>query len=93
METKSIILDHLRHKGIQQIRIDFPFNTALNEAAKLTGAKRSYTNKCWRIENTKENLQKIFSAFKGKEWIDATRLKARQELFPKTIAALCIGRQ
>ena len=93
METKSIILDHLRHKGIQQIRIDFPFNTTLNEAAKSTGAKWSYTNKCWCIENTKENLQKIFSAFKGKVWIDATRLKARQELFPKTIAALCIGRQ
>lgn len=82
---KTIILDHLRHKGIQNIRIDFPHDNELNEAVKSAGAKWTSTHKCFYVENTKENTEKIFSAFKNKAWVDITRLKARQELFPKTI--------
>jgi len=84
-EMETIILDHLTHHGIRQIRIDFAFDSALNEAAKTAGAKWSYSKKCWYLENTKENVQKIFTVYKGKAWVDMTRLKARQELFPKTI--------
>ena len=85
MHSKTITLDHLRHKGIQNIRIDFPFNKELNEAAKTAGAKWSFSNKCFYVENTQENVQKLFAAFKNKAWVDITRLKARQELFPKTV--------
>ncbi len=85
MLSKTITLDHLTHKGIRNIRIDFPFDKELNEYAKSAQAKWSYSNKCWYLENTQENLQKIFAVFKGKAWVDITRLKERQELFPKTI--------
>ena len=93
MLAKTILLEHLRHKGIQNIRIDFSFDLALNEAAKSAGAKWSHSNKCWYLENTKENLQKIFNAFKGKIWVDATRLKAREGLFQKTILQKSISAQ
>jgi site-specific recombinase XerD len=82
---KTITLDHLRHKGIQNIRIDYPFDRELNEFSKSAGAKWSYSNKCWYLENTKENLQKLFASFKGKAWVDMTRLKAKEELHLKTI--------
>jgi site-specific recombinase XerD len=91
MET--IILDHLTHRGIRQIRIGFSFNNVLNEAAQTAGAKWSSTKKCWYIENTKENLDKLFTAYKGKAWVDITKLKARQELFPKTILQKTIAAQ
>lgn len=82
---KTITLDHLRHKGTQNIRIDYAFDRELNDLSKTAGAKWSYSNKCWYLENTPENLKKIFSAFKGKAWVDMTRLKANEELHPKTI--------
>jgi site-specific recombinase XerD len=82
---KTITLDHLRHRGIQNIRIDYPFDVELNEAAKFAGARWSFSNKCWYLENTRENVLKVLSAFKGKAWVDINRLKEREELFPKTI--------
>ncbi len=85
MLSKTITLDHLRHRGIQNIRIDFKFDSALNELAKSLPARWSFSNKCWYLENTQENVQKIFTVFKNKAWVDITRLKARQELFPKTV--------
>jgi site-specific recombinase XerD len=85
MLEKTITLDHLLYKGIQQIRIDFKFDSKLNELAKSLPARWSYSNKCWYLENTQENIQKIFAAFKGKAWVDITKLNERKELFPKTI--------
>ncbi len=82
---KSVSLDHLRHRGMQNIRIDFRFDDQLIQCAKASGAKWSQTNRCFYVENTAENLQKLFSVFKEKAWVDITKLKARQELFPKTI--------
>lgn len=93
MLAKTITLDHLRHRGIQNIRIDFKFDSELNELAKSLPARWSYSNKCWYLENTQENVQKIFSTFKNKAWVDITRLKARQELFPKTIKQKTIAAQ
>ena len=84
MFTKTILLDHLRHNGIQHIRIDFPFNREWNEIAKTIPAQWTSTHKCFYVENKPENLQKILNAFRGKVWVDMTRLKAREELFPKT---------
>lgn len=82
---QTITLNHLRHHGIQNIRIDFPFNNELNEIAKSIPARWSSTHSCFYMENTEENLKKIFSAFNGKARVDATKFQARQELFPKTI--------
>ncbi|MBI4929483.1 MAG: tyrosine-type recombinase/integrase [Bacteroidetes bacterium] len=90
---QTITLDHLRHNGIQNIRIDFLFNNELNEIAKTIPAKWTSTHKCFYLENTPENMQKIVAAFKNKAWVDSTRLKARQELFPKTIKQKTIAAQ
>lgn len=93
MYSKTILLDHLRHKGIQNIRIDFPFDAGLNETAKSIPSTWSFTHKCFYLENTPENVQKIFSVFKNKAQVDATRLNARKELFPKTIKQKTIAAQ
>ncbi len=90
---QTIVLDHLTHRGIRCIRIDFPKDAELNEAIKSAGARFSFSNKCWVLENTPENLQKIFQAFKGKAWVDMTRLKAKQELYPKTILQKTLAAQ
>ena len=93
MLEKTITLDHLRHRGIQNIRIDFKFDSELNELAKSLPARWSYSNKCWYLENTEENVKRIFFVFKNKAWVDITKLKARQELFPKTIKQKTIAAQ
>ena len=72
---KSIQLSRLYHRGKHHIRMDFPFDSELRTCVdRIDGRRWSQTNKCWYIENKPGNLEKIFKAFKGKAWVDASSL-------------------
>lgn len=65
--TKTIQLSHLYHRGKNQIRIDFDYDRYLITIVKqVDGVRWSQTNKCWYVENNKENLKNIFKVFKDK---------------------------
>lgn len=70
-------LRHLIHKGQRCIALDFPYDTTLITAAKEAGAKWSATERCWHVPNGPEQLKAIFSAFKGKAWVDSTALSSK----------------
>jgi integrase/recombinase XerD len=71
----KVVLSHLEHKGMKQIKIDFPYNELLKkELRKIKGVAWSSTKRCWYILNKPENLSLIFSAFRGIAWVDAKAL-------------------
>ena len=61
MPLPVITLKKLHHRGGDQIGLYFEYNaTLIAHIKKLEGIKWSATNKCWYIEDTPENLSKIF---------------------------------
>jgi len=64
----------IKHQGSEQLALRFGYNEALISVAKQLGCQWSQSNKCWYIPNKENNLKKIFAAYKGKAWVDATAL-------------------
>ncbi len=78
-QEKTVRLGHLFHRGKHLIRMDFPFdNELIGSVRGIDGRRWSQTNKCWYVENTPDNLKKIFEVFKGKAWVDMEKLRKRQ---------------
>ena len=71
----QIRLYHLKHRGRWQIRLDFPYNEELIAIAARRGCRWSATHRSWYIENSKENLDNLFKAFKGKAYLDISTEK------------------
>ncbi len=55
--------------------LHFNYDPELIRQAKAMGCRWSATNKAWYIDDTKENLKRIFNFFKDKAYIDITALK------------------
>ncbi len=66
MALPVIKIEHLKHRGNQQIALYFKYDSMLISCVKeIEGFKWSATHKCWYIKNSAENLKKIFKKFKG----------------------------
>lgn len=66
MALPVIKIEHLKHRGNQQIALYFKYDSKLIRYVKeIEGVKWSATHKCWYIKNNAENLKKIFSKFNG----------------------------
>lgn len=83
---RTIELKKLYHRDARRIALFFAKDQELIDACKELGAKFSATNKCWYVDNKRENLRKIFDCFKGKAWIETgaffgkpEELKMKQE--------------
>ncbi len=74
----EIKLHHLKHRGRWQIRLDFPYNEELIAIARRRGCKWSATHRSWYIENSKENLDNLFKAFKGKAYLNIEPLRKKR---------------
>ncbi len=72
----NIVLSRAEHQGISVIRFQFAYNADFVAIVKqLPGVKWSRTIKCWYQPHSQFDLHKVFELFKGKAWIDFTRLK------------------
>jgi integrase/recombinase XerD len=66
------------HHGIEQIGLFFPYNNEWKEVAKNIGCKWSSSHQYWYLPKSRSNLGKVFNAFKGKVWVDATEVYGRK---------------
>lgn len=72
---KQVTLKPLHHHGQECIGILFENYPSLNTIIrKQAGAKWSQTNKCWYIQLSKENYNKLFFALKGQAEIEQSAL-------------------
>ena len=73
----NVRLSAIAHQGERRIALHFPYDPVLIAAAKSAGAKWSATLKCWHVPNGREHITALFSAFKGKAWVDGGELFGR----------------
>lgn len=84
-----ITLENKNHRNTNQILMHFNYNkTLIDITKKLPGRKWSQNLNCWYIENNPKNLRLIFSSFKGKAFVDSSKLfsktkKPKIEVKPK----------
>jgi len=75
----EIKLELLIRNGERRIALRFPYNIELITIAKQLGATWSATDRCWHVANGREHVSVVFSAFKGKAWVDYSGLKVTVE--------------
>lgn len=77
METKTIQLERISHQKQLRLVVRFGFDDTLKQLVKqLEGALWSFSLKSWYVNDTPENLAKIYTLFNGKAEIDDTLLVA-----------------
>lgn len=62
----------LRHRGKEVLLLKFPKSDELIATAKEMGAVYTNSQKGWWLPNRPENLRKIFKAYRGKAYVDAS---------------------
>lgn len=68
---KIIIVERLNHNNNKILALKFKYDEILKDIIKsIKGSHWSKTNNFWYIEDNKENLEKIFDAFKNIAWLD-----------------------
>jgi site-specific recombinase XerD len=67
-----------KHRGKNQIGIKPSKNGAPYEIVKGLGANYTITHRYYYLENTAQNLNKIFNAFKGKAWVELSLLQEKK---------------
>lgn len=73
---KKIYLESLTHKDKSIIALKFVYDEQLKNIIKsIEGSKWSKTKNCWYFENNKDNLAKLFDAFKNIAWLDLSKLQ------------------
>ena len=73
--TDEIEVQAVEHRGKQVLMMQFPYRKELIEVARENlGARYSKTYRGWWLEKEKNTLQRIFSAFRDKAWVDASAI-------------------
>lgn len=76
-----ITLENKKHRGSNQILMYFDYDPELIAIArKLPERKWSQSQGCWYVPNNPKNLKGIFAAFKGKAFVDSSKLFKKTEL-------------
>lgn len=71
MVTKIVQIEHLVHRKEWRLLIRFGFDDTLKHLVKqLEGALWSFSLKSWHVNDTPENLAKVYTLFNGKAEID-----------------------
>ena len=77
METKIIQIERVSHRKQVRLLVRFGFDDTLKQLVKqLEGALWSFSLKSWHVNDTPENLAKVYTLFNGKAEIDDTLLVA-----------------
>ncbi len=69
-----IYVKHLLRNNSKVFGLYFVYNFELKELAKKSGATWSQSNNCWWLPNSSENLNTLFTNYKGKAWLDISHL-------------------
>lgn len=72
---KTIIVKPLTHRGADHFGLFFEYDEELISIAKSIGCTFSFQHTCWYLAQTKENLHRLFTVYKGKAWLDITAIK------------------
>lgn len=72
---RAVQLEHLVHHARRCIALHFPYDAELIAAAKHAGARWSRTHRCWYTPNAPEHIKAIFTAFRGRAWVDMNGLR------------------
>lgn len=75
--TTTITLRPLVHSGMDQIAIEFPYDTEVkNHIKALGGVNWSQTHKTFYISNTGQNKSRLYQHLRDKKWyVDYSALK------------------
>ena len=80
MKDHTVIdVKKLKHRGQLALVLCFGYNNEFASIAKGIGASFTKTHSGWWLLWSKENLQKVFNAYKGKAWLELTYKKASTE--------------
>ncbi|MFY0675257.1 MAG: tyrosine-type recombinase/integrase [Bacteroidia bacterium] len=74
----TVNLIPFKHKGQNQMGIKPSKHGAPYEIVKDLGAKYTITHRHYYLANTPQNLQKVFDAFKGKAWVNASLIQVQK---------------
>ena len=58
------------HRNQKVLSLKMEYNPSFNTLMKQNGLRWSQTKKVWYIQNSFENLDKLFHIFKGKAWLE-----------------------
>ena len=62
--TKAIEIQHIRHKGEDRIRVDFPFQPDfIQRIKKIRGRRWSQSKKCWHLPYDQPSLDQLKHLF------------------------------
>ncbi len=74
-----VILRKIQHREAPRMGLFFGYDEQLNQSARSIGAVWSRTHRCWYVDYSKENLQKIKQAFPEIEIINDPEEKVSQQ--------------
>lgn len=76
-----ITLRSVTHKKIQRISAEFLYNSGFVTLIRtVPGATWSKGLNCWHLPDTKESLNLLFTAFKGRAWLDLETLRQSRQI-------------
>jgi len=79
-ELPIITLKRIQHRKGNQIGLYFTYDDDLKKVVRTNlKATWSQTLNCWYLLNNPNNLRRIFSAFKGKAFVDSSALFNRNQ--------------
>lgn len=85
MNEANIRLLPFAHNGRSCLGLHFKYNQQWIEIAKSLSCHWSQTNRCWYTEHTPGMKEKIFRAFKGIAWVDASALYGGTKVKRRTL--------
>lgn len=72
--NRKIICKSRLHRAQSVIGLYFPYHKPFITLIKRTGGRWSETLSCWWVPNTPQDLNNLFTLFKGKAWLDLKEL-------------------
>lgn len=80
----TIIVEKFFHHEHPCLALKFDYDEDLIKICKQILARWSPTHQCWYVQEKDVKLAKIFQAFKGKAWVDASALYGGNKPKPQT---------
>lgn len=76
---QQVVVTKDRHRNQAVLWLSFPHDHELTSIAKKLDAQWSQTRQCWYIANTPANLKQVFRQFKGKAWVNASKVFEKEQ--------------
>lgn len=71
---RTITVEKFFHREHPCLALKFDYDSDLIKICKQILARWSQTQQCWYVPEKDVDLAKVFHAFRGKAWVDASAL-------------------